>query len=71
MEEVKWVSRWVCERGGGYGMLMFACPLVSLVQILPHPQFDELIKLCEVSFEVPQWWLPGSHDKDLLEGVAK
>ena len=41
------------------------------VQILPHPDFDVLIELCEQSFEVPNWWLPGSHDRDLLRGVAK
>lgn len=40
-------------------------------QILPHPEFDELIKLCEVSFEVAHWWLPGVHDTDLMKGVVK
>ncbi|XP_019853043.1 PREDICTED: chromodomain-helicase-DNA-binding protein 7-like [Amphimedon queenslandica] len=40
-------------------------------EILPHPQFDELIKLCQASFEVPHWWIPDTHDRDLLKGVAK
>ncbi|CAI8021600.1 Chromodomain-helicase-DNA-binding protein 7 [Geodia barretti] len=40
-------------------------------EILPHPDFDLLIELCEQSFEVPNWWIPGSHDRDLLRGVAK
>lgn len=47
--------------------------LISAVreEILPHPRFDELLQLCEVSFEVPQWWLPREHDQSLLVGVAK
>lgn len=40
-------------------------------EILPHNEFDDLIQLCEHSFEVPQWWLPGEHDRDLVKGVAK
>ena len=40
-------------------------------QILPHSDFDLLIELCEQSFEVPNWWLPATHDRDLLRGVAK
>lgn len=44
---------------------------VCYSQILPHPDFDVLIELCEQSFEVPSWWIPASHDRDLLKGVAK
>eukprot|EP00731_Ephydatia_muelleri_P027006 Em0018g1106a len=40
-------------------------------EILPHPEFNELIKLCEASFEVPHWWAPVTHDKALLQGVDK
>ena len=40
-------------------------------EILPHPNFAELIKLCEASFEVPHWWQPMVHDRDLLKGVAR
>lgn len=40
-------------------------------ELLPHPKFDELLSLCEPSFEVPQWWIPVQHDRDLLAGVAK
>lgn len=39
--------------------------------ILPHPLLDERLKLCQVSADVPDWWNPGKHDKDLLIGVAK
>lgn len=47
------------------------CTYLYCLQILPHPQFDELIKLCQASFEVPHWWVPDTHDRDLLKGVAK
>lgn len=47
------------------------CHLCVSLQILPHPDFDVLIQLCEQSFEVPSWWIPASHDRDLLIGVAK
>ena len=40
-------------------------------ELLPHPRFDDLLCLCEPSFEVPQWWIPVQHDRDLLVGVAK
>ena len=39
--------------------------------ILPHPLLDERLKLCQISADVPDWWVPGKHDKDLLIGVAK
>lgn len=39
--------------------------------ILPHPMLDERLKLCQISADVPDWWVPGKHDKDLLVGVAK
>lgn len=40
-------------------------------EALTHPQLDERLKLCQVSADVPDWWIPGKHDKDLLIGVAK
>lgn len=39
--------------------------------ILPHPSLDERLKLCQISADVPDWWIAGKHDKDLLIGVAK
>lgn len=39
--------------------------------ILPHPLLDERLKLCQPSADIPDWWVPGKHDKDLLIGVAK
>ena len=40
-------------------------------QILHHPLLDERLKLCQPSNEMPEWWICGLHDKDLLIGAAK
>lgn len=39
--------------------------------IILHPQLDERMKLCQPSLDIPDWWVPGKHDRDLLIGVAK
>jgi len=41
------------------------------VKILKHPELDARLKLCQSSSELPDWWEPGKHDKDLLKGTAK
>uniref|UniRef100_A0A671NAG5 Chromodomain-helicase-DNA-binding protein 7-like n=1 Tax=Sinocyclocheilus anshuiensis TaxID=1608454 RepID=A0A671NAG5_9TELE len=40
-------------------------------QVLPHPQLDERMSLCQLSPDLPAWWEPGRHDRDLLRGAAK
>jgi chromodomain-helicase-DNA-binding protein 7 len=40
-------------------------------EILCHPHLDERLTLCQPSADVPEWWIPGKHDKDLLLGAAK
>lgn len=40
-------------------------------QILWHPWLDARLALCQPSSYLPQWWLCGKHDKDLLIGAAK
>lgn len=40
-------------------------------QILWHPKLEERLKLCQSSPDMPEWWVPGEHDKDLLIGAAK
>lgn len=40
-------------------------------EILGHPDLDERLKLCQSSMDLPEWWVNGKHDKDLLIGAAK
>jgi len=40
-------------------------------QILWHPWLDARLALCQSSSYLPQWWICGQHDKDLLIGAAK
>uniref|UniRef100_A0A672SNU6 Chromodomain helicase DNA binding protein 7 n=1 Tax=Sinocyclocheilus grahami TaxID=75366 RepID=A0A672SNU6_SINGR len=40
-------------------------------QVLPHPLLDERLSLCQPSTDLPAWWEPGRHDRDLLRGAAK
>ncbi|CAB3373521.1 Hypothetical predicted protein [Cloeon dipterum] len=35
------------------------------------PNLEERLKLCQPSPDLPEWWLPGKHDKELLLGAAK
>ncbi|RWS09516.1 Kismet-like protein [Dinothrombium tinctorium] len=39
--------------------------------ILTHPELDERLQLCQPSIDLPDWWVCGQHDKDLLIGAAK
>lgn len=38
---------------------------------LPHKDFEERLKLCEASVDLPTWWEPGRHDKELLLGMDR
>lgn len=40
-------------------------------QVLHHPLLDERLKLCQSSTDMPDWWVPGMHDRDLLVGAAR
>lgn len=39
--------------------------------ILPHPKLDERLKLCQKTLDLPDWWIAGEHDGELLIGAAK
>lgn len=40
-------------------------------EIITHPKLDERLKVCVTSADMPDWWISGKHDKELLIGVAK
>ena len=36
-----------------------------------HPELSDRLKLCDTALDLPDWWVPGKHDKDLLFGAAR
>lgn len=40
-------------------------------EILMHPELDERLKICQPQVDLPEWWVCGKHDKDLLLGASK
>lgn len=40
-------------------------------EVVMISKLDERLKVCLTSADMPEWWVPGKHDKDLLLGVAK
>merc|ERR1712066_331700 len=40
-------------------------------EIVAHPNLDERLLLALDNQDLPEWWIPGKHDRDLLFGVAK
>ena len=39
--------------------------------VLLHDDLDDRLRLCKVTRDMPEWWISGKHDKDLLIGAAK
>ncbi|VDL18606.1 unnamed protein product [Hymenolepis diminuta] len=39
--------------------------------ILTHEHLEERLALCQRSSDLPEWWVPGQHDRELLEAVAR
>ncbi|KAM7542547.1 hypothetical protein Aperf_G00000019024 [Anoplocephala perfoliata] len=39
--------------------------------ILTHGCLEERLALCQRSSDLPEWWVPGQHDRELLEAVAR
>merc|ERR1712038_644257 len=40
-------------------------------EIVTHPNLDERLLLALDNQDLPEWWIPGKHHRDLLFGVAK
>ncbi|VDK39305.1 unnamed protein product [Taenia asiatica] len=39
--------------------------------ILTHEHLEERLALCQRSSDLPEWWVPGRHDRELLQAVAR
>ena len=39
--------------------------------VLVHEKLEDRMLLCEAAVDMPEWWIPGKHDKDLIQGVAR
>ena len=39
--------------------------------VLPHPGLMDSLKLALPSRDLPEWWIPGKHDLDLIKGVSR
>uniref|UniRef100_T1J482 DNA helicase n=1 Tax=Strigamia maritima TaxID=126957 RepID=T1J482_STRMM len=40
-------------------------------ETLRHPALEDRLKQCPNAMDLPDWWIPGKHDKELLIGAAK
>lgn len=40
-------------------------------EIIQNEKMEERLKLCLPSLDMPEWWIPGKHDRDLLLGAAR
>ena len=40
-------------------------------EVILHPELGERLKLCDTALDLPDWWVPGKHDKELLYGAAR
>jgi hypothetical protein len=39
--------------------------------IILHPELKSRLKKCLPALDLPEWWVDGKHDRDLLLGVAR
>ena len=40
-------------------------------EVLTHSELDDRLKLCQPSLDLPDWWVCGKHDRDLLMGASR
>jgi chromodomain-helicase-DNA-binding protein 7 len=40
-------------------------------KVILHPDLKARLKKCEPALDLPDWWVNGKHDRDLLFGVAR
>lgn len=40
-------------------------------EVICNPHFIERLNLCLPSLDLPEWWIPGKHDQDLVLAAAR
>merc|ERR1712154_59349 len=40
-------------------------------ETITHPDLVERLQEAELALDLPEWWIPGKHDHDLLLGAAR
>ena len=40
-------------------------------EVLVHPDLEDRLEHCQQGSDLPDWWISGKHDKDLLVGAAR
>ena len=40
-------------------------------EVIPHPELGERLRLCDTALDLPDWWVPGRHDKDLVQVIEE
>ena len=40
-------------------------------EIMVHPELKSRLKKCESALDLPEWWVDGKHDRDLLYGISR
>jgi hypothetical protein len=40
-------------------------------KIMIHPDLEDRLENCQQGSDLPDWWIAGKHDKDLLVGAAR
>jgi chromodomain-helicase-DNA-binding protein 7 len=41
-------------------------------EVIPHPDLEDRLEACsKQGSDLPDWWIAGKHDKDLLVGAAR
>merc|ERR1712088_271822 len=40
-------------------------------EVVTHPDLVERLQEAQLALDLPEWWIPGKHDQDLLLGAAR
>ena len=51
--------------------MLLTATLSLTSQVLTSARLEERIRLCRPSLDLPDWWVCGKHDRELLMGAAR